>query len=84
MLILTTDGRALEFHGAHITITTKHGTPYYCVNVIEYNGSRAVNNQIPQTLHQCTACKEINKKYIFTRTSWNSYYGVRGNLSNRA
>ena len=45
MFILLTDGRALEFHGAHITITTKHGTPYYCVNVIEYNSSRAANNE---------------------------------------
>ena len=59
MLILTTDGRALEFHGAHITITTKHGTPYYCVNVIEYNGSRAANNAIVYSATSEEAAKQL-------------------------
>lgn len=46
MFILLTDGKALEFHGAHITVNTKHATPYYHVNVIDYNANRAANNEV--------------------------------------
>ena len=59
MFILLTDGRALEFHGAHITVTTKQGTPYYCVNAIEYNGSRAANNEIIYSTPNTETAKQL-------------------------
>ena len=46
MFIYLTDGRALEFHGAHITATAAGAAPCYHVGVIEYNGRRTANNEI--------------------------------------
>ena len=56
MFILNTDGKALEFHGAHITENVKYGTPFYHVNVVEYGHNRVVNGEvIYSTTNEATA-----------------------------
>lgn len=46
MFILLAEGKALEFHGAHITENVKNGTPFYHVVVVEYGRSRSVNGEV--------------------------------------
>lgn len=61
MFIFLTSGKALEFHGAHITENVKNGTPYYHVNVVEYGHNRTINGEIIYSTPNRETAKQLIK-----------------------